>query len=57
MTFFTPLHWACRYGDIGVVEELIHFGATPFTPDMQGFFPIDFAGIFGHSEVIKLLVD
>lgn len=55
-TFFTPLHWACRYGDIEIVNKLLLFGATPFTPDNKGFFPLDLAGLFNHSEIINLIV-
>jgi ankyrin repeat protein len=51
------LHWACRYGDLDIVKQLLHFGATPFTPDSKGFFPIDFAGFFNHSDVLKTLID
>lgn len=56
-TYFTPLHWACRYGDNEIVDALLRGGATPFTPDSKGYFPIDLAGVFNHSDVIKTLVD
>ena len=56
-TYFTPLHWACRYGDLDIVKDLLHFGATPFVPDFSGYFPIDFTGFFGNSDVLKALID
>ena len=51
------MHWAARFGDRKTVKLLIQKKAKIFIPDSQGLFPIDIAGYFQHTEVVKLLVD
>ena len=55
-TLFTALHWACIYGRYEIVELLLNSGAKQFIPDADGFFPIDYAGIFSHENLVKLLI-
>ena len=55
-TFWTPMHWAARYGDIVMINKLLENDATPFTPDRKGCFPIDYAGKFDHKETVQKLV-
>lgn len=55
-SFWTPLHWACLYGDKQVVEMLIQKEVNAFTPTNLGLFPIDIAGYFGHGEIVESLI-
>lgn len=55
-TFWTPLHWAARYGDTDLMKMMLEKGAKAFTPDVRGRFPIDIAGYFQHKSTVKLLV-
>jgi hypothetical protein len=38
------------------VELLLNSGAKQFIPDADGFFPIDYAGIFSYENLVKLLI-
>jgi ankyrin repeat protein len=51
------LHWACINGRYDIVDLLLQNGAKQFIPDADGFFPIDYAGIFSHENIVKLLID
>jgi len=56
-TFWTPLHWASRYGDLNVVKAILaKEEAQEYIPDKNGYFPIDYAGFFGHYAVVKFLI-
>ncbi len=39
------------------MDLLLQNGAKQFIPDADGFFPIDYAGIFSHENIVKLLID
>lgn len=56
-TLWSPSHWAARHGDAELLRKLLDKGATPFTPDAKGFFPLDYAGKFEHWGIVKTLVD
>ena len=56
-TFWTPMHWAARHGDIKLMELLMKNKAKAISPDATGCFPIDYAGKFDHTQAIKCLVD
>ena len=56
-TFWTPIHWAARHGDVKLLEQLIKNKANPISPDIKGCFPIDYAGKFENKEAIKCLVE
>ena len=32
-------------------------GAKYFIPDADGFYPIDYAGMFSHEDLVKLLIN
>ncbi|XP_015788937.1 uncharacterized protein LOC107365878 isoform X2 [Tetranychus urticae] len=58
----TPVHYCCRYGSIGALEEIIHAkSATDFmllvnSPSKYGLTPILHACRSGHADIIKLLL-
>ena len=56
-TLWTPATWAARHGDEALLEKLLGRGAMPFTPDVKGYFPIDYAGKFEHYDIVKRLVE
>lgn len=49
----TPLHWACRYGLVYIVDYLLKQGADPLQTDSQGFNCLHLAV---HSSNIMLVV-
>jgi ankyrin repeat protein len=55
-TRFSALHWACVHGAEKIVNMLLENGAHYFLPDVDGYFPIDYAGIFQNERVIKLII-
>ena len=60
-SYWTPIHWAARYGEVENVEELLkprylNRRAYEYYPDKKGFFPIDYAGFFENKEVVFLLI-
>ena len=56
-TLFTALHWACVHGAEKIVKMLLDNGAIYFKQDTEGYFPIDYAGMFNHNGVIKLIFE
>lgn len=52
----TPLFYAASAGLMPVVERLLKAGASPVTPDTDGWTAIHVAARFGHTEVLKLLL-
>ena len=52
----TPLHEACRYGHITVVEALIKAGADINIKGQYEWSPVHLAVVCGHYFVIKALV-
>lgn len=53
---YTPLHWACFYGQMNSVQILFKFGAdvNKLAPDMVS--PLLLASAGGHHEVVKYLL-
>jgi len=47
----TPLHCACSFGSIEVVEALLDRGANIFAENDAKFTPLHIAGAQGHEEV------
>lgn len=61
-TQWTPMHWAARYGDVETLRAFISNQDStkrglPHTTDKRGLFPIDYAGLFGHDEAVRLLAE
>ncbi|XP_053664577.1 ankyrin repeat family A protein 2 [Anopheles marshallii] len=54
---FTPLHWACYYGQLAAANILIKCGADVNKHAMDMISPILLAGAGGHNEIVRLLVD
>jgi ankyrin repeat protein len=52
-TLWTPLHWAARYGDSRGITLLLESKAKQYLPDKKGYYPIDYAGLFHHEEVVN----
>lgn len=53
---YTPLHWACFYGQLGSAQILLNYGAevNQLAPDMIS--PLLLAASGGHHEVVRLLI-
>lgn len=52
----TPLHFACGYNKLGVVEYLLKNGADVHAKDKGGLVPLHNACSYGHLEVAELLI-
>ncbi|EDQ84314.1 uncharacterized protein MONBRDRAFT_30380 [Monosiga brevicollis MX1] len=52
----TPLHWACRNGDVKVVEMLLQHGADAKAKDNRGDTPLHKACRNGHVKVVEMLL-
>jgi len=35
---------------------MLEYDGDAFTPDLNGYFPIDYAGYFNQQEMVELLV-
>lgn len=55
-TRFSALHWACVHGTEKIVNMILENGSHYFLPDDEGYFPIDYAGMFNHELVVKLII-
>lgn len=55
-TRFSALHWACVHGTEKIVNMILENGSHYFLPDDEGYFPIDYAGMFNHDLVVKLII-
>jgi ankyrin repeat protein len=53
----TALHCACQVGDVVVAGVLIDAGASVVAVAEDGRTPMQCAVLFGHSEVVKLLLE
>lgn len=56
-TYWTPLHWAARHGDLDTVKLLISRQCKPSMPSREAIYPIDMAGFFNHQECLKALIE
>ena len=53
----TPLYWAARSGDVGVVKALLGRGSLSLdTPDVNGDTPLHVAACFAREDVMKILL-
>eukprot|EP00731_Ephydatia_muelleri_P020724 Em0013g451a len=52
----TPLHFACGYNKLNVVEYLLKNGADVHVKDKGGLVPLHNACSYGHLEVAELLI-
>jgi len=55
-TGWTPLHLACAFGNLGVVEELLLHGACASVEDNQGASAIALAAFYGHTQIVSTLL-
>lgn len=53
----TPLHLACAWNRLRVSRELVNSGADVNAVDLAGRSPLFFAVMYGHKQIIKLLID
>ncbi|XP_005106609.1 palmitoyltransferase ZDHHC17 [Aplysia californica] len=52
----TPLHWATRQGHLGMIVQLMSFGADPSLRDGEGCSCIHLAAQFGHTAIVAYLI-
>ncbi|CAO1379096.1 unnamed protein product [Diamesa serratosioi] len=53
---FTPLHWACYYGQLKTAETLIECGADVNYLADNYVSPLHLAASEGHHEIVRLLI-
>lgn len=53
----TALHWACRHGNLEILNALLEAKADPSIPDDLGATPLWRACFFGHLPVVKKLIE
>ena len=53
----TPLHYACRYGRVGLVRRLLDMGEDARAVDRLGDTPLHFAAELGIVEIMEMLVE
>jgi hypothetical protein len=52
----TPLGWACRWGRVPIVKELLRRGVDPIEPDAESWAtPRAWAQKMGHREIVAML--
>ena len=52
----TPLGWACRWGRVPIVKELLRRGIDPIEPDAESWAtPRAWAEKMGHREIVEVL--
>ncbi len=52
----TPLHFACRAGNLRMAELLLEWGAEPNAQEKYGFTPLHEAVESNHIEIVRLLL-
>lgn len=52
----TPLHWACRYGNIEMASYLIEKGSQIDAQDESANTPAHLAALFNRKDVLNLLI-
>ncbi|KAH7382754.1 ankyrin repeat-containing domain protein [Phaeosphaeria sp. MPI-PUGE-AT-0046c] len=59
--YWSPLHWACRKGDVQVVERLVQAGVlahvVTIASSADAWSPADIAVFHGHVDVVNKLVE
>ncbi|XP_055544881.1 DNA-binding protein RFXANK [Wyeomyia smithii] len=53
---FTPLHWACYYGQLSAAQILINCGADFDRSAVDMITPLLLAASGGHHEIVRLLL-
>lgn len=53
---FTPLHWACHYGQLCSVQVLVECGADVNKRALDMVSPLLLAAAGGHHEIVRLLL-
>ena len=53
--FLTPLHVAVLKRNLSIVHMLVENGATVFTKDSDGRYPLDMARLLGFDEIVAYL--
>lgn len=52
----TPLGWACRWGRVPIVKEMLRRGVDPIEPDAESWAtPRAWAEKMGHREIVAML--
>ncbi|XP_035782151.1 DNA-binding protein RFXANK-like [Anopheles albimanus] len=54
---YTPLHWACYYGQLAAVAVLVKCGADVNRQASDMITPLLLAGAGGHNEIVRLLLE
>ncbi|XP_058059671.1 ankyrin repeat family A protein 2 isoform X1 [Anopheles bellator] len=54
---YTPLHWACYYGQLAAVTILLKCGADANKQANDMISPLLLAGAGGHNEIVRLLLE
>lgn len=53
---YSPLHEACKKGDLELVKQLLAAGADPKRQTLyMGFYPVDFAYGMGFYDIIEYM--
>jgi ankyrin repeat protein len=52
---WTPLHWACRNGDVDTVRLLTDSGANLHSKNIQGQTPLDVAIFCNNGSLMSVL--
>ncbi|XP_014292100.1 serine/threonine-protein phosphatase 6 regulatory ankyrin repeat subunit A isoform X2 [Halyomorpha halys] len=53
----TPLHFACHYGHLLVVQQLLRFGANPSSKDEIHWTPLHEAAFWNNLSVVRYLLE
>jgi len=53
---YSPLHYACKFGNIKIIQYLVENGAELDTIDKYGRTPLCFAAENGHINIVKYLL-
>ena len=53
----TPIHRACKTGNLDMVKLLVKHGASQNIKNNQGWFPIHLATYHGHYDILKFLIN
>lgn len=50
------MHWVARWGEIDNIKYLCDKGMSIFLPDMHGYIPLDYAGLFKCNKAMIYLI-
>lgn len=54
---YTPLHVACHFGQVNMVEFLLRYGALVDAVTKMGYTPLHQAAQQGHGIIVKILLE